>query len=135
MQIIKQVKVKQVITEKSRSLLISKFEQRLDRLEQENQQLIFEQKRMERNNPLNRHKVITKFQKEINERKKKQAILQNQIETIHNLPIESEIVEREVQALVNIEIGMDWSQVVTDQVIVVKNDKIIRIDEVGEKNE
>lgn len=132
MQIMKQIKVKQVITEESRSLLIANFKQRFDQLEQEIQQLIFEQKKMERKHPSHRQKIINKFQKEINDRKEKQVIAQNQLETIHNLPSESEIVEREMQALVDVEVGMDWNKVVSEQIIVVRNNKIIRIDEAGE---
>ncbi|CQR47720.1 hypothetical protein BN1058_02047 [Paraliobacillus sp. PM-2] len=135
MQIIKQIKVRQVVTEMSRSLLAKKFKKRIDQLEQECQQLSFEQKRMERQKPLDRQKVKVKFQKEIDNRKEKQAHIQHQLEAIHTLPLESEIEEREVQALVDVEVGMEWNKVITDQVIVVKDGIIIRIHEVGEKNE
>ncbi|WP_182199135.1 YlqD family protein [Paraliobacillus salinarum] len=132
MKIMKQIKVKQVITEESRSLLTADFKKRFEQLEQEIQQLIFEQKKMERKHPSHRQKIISKFQKEIDDRKEKQIIVQNQIETIHNLPSESEIVEREIEALVDVEVGMDWNKIVSEQVIVVRNNKIIRIDEAGE---
>lgn len=135
MQIVKKVKVKQVITDKSRELLIHKFEQQLLQLEQENNQLLFEQKKMEQQRAANKYQISNKFQKEIDKRKGKQQYIRLQIDHLGKLPLHSEIIEQEVEVLVEVSVGMDWNQLMHEQAIVVKDGTVIRIDRVGEKHE
>ncbi|GAA5415083.1 hypothetical protein Pryu01_00107 [Paraliobacillus ryukyuensis] len=132
MQIIKKVKVKQIITEASKTVLLQKFQNRIQKLEQEIQQLKFEQKKLEHQHKLNRQKVIVKFKQELDKRTENIRFWQNQLEQIHTLPLESEIFEREVDALTEVEVGTKWDNIMTEQVIVIKDGTVIRIDEVGE---
>jgi len=129
MQIIKRVQVKQIITEKSKEVLRKKFEQNKFQLERECQQLLFEQRKL-KNKLSNNSKLEIKerFDQEINSRKDKIAIIDFKIEQLELLNIGSEIIEQEVDALVNVEIGANWEELVAKQSIVIKDNIVERID-------
>lgn len=129
MQIIKRVQIKQIITEKSKEVLRSKFEQNKFQLERECQQLLFEQRKL-KNKLSNNSKLDIKerFDREINSRKDKIAIIDFKIEQLELLDIGSEIIEQEVDALVNVEIGTNWEELVGKQSIVIKDNIVERID-------
>lgn|SRR5690625_1279935 len=129
MQIIKRVQVKQIITEKSKEVLRKKFEQNKFQLERECQQLLFEQRKL-KNKLSNNSKLEIKerFDQEINSRKDKIAIIDFKIEQLELLNIGSEIIEQEVDALVNVEIGANWEELVGKQSIVIKDNIVERID-------
>lgn len=71
MEIIQKVVVKQVLTEKSKELLIQKYSEKIEQLEKECAQLQFEQKKVEKekNSPLRKF-VPTSERKSTNEEKK-----------------------------------------------------------------
>ena len=129
MQIIKRVQVKQIITEKSKEVLRKKFEQNKFQLERECQQLLFEQRKL-KNKLSNNSKLEIKerFDQEINSRKDKIAIIDFKIEQLELLNIGSEIIEQEVDALANVEIGANWEELVGKQSIVIKDNIVERID-------
>ncbi len=56
-------------------------------------------------------------------------LLDFKIEQLDELKMGSEIVEKEVEALVEVEVGSDWNHIMKEQAIVIKDDKVIRIDE------
>lgn len=129
MQIIKRVQIKQVITEKSKEELRKKFEQNKIQLERECQQLLFEQRKL-KNKLSNTSKIEIKerFDQEINSRKDKIAIIDFKLEQLELLEIGSEIIEQEFDALVTVEVGANWEELVSKQSIVIKDNVVERID-------
>lgn len=128
LQIIKKVLIKRVITEKSRAQLRETFEKEIKKLERESQQLLFEQRKLQNKLSNSKREINQRFQREIKRRKDKIVLIEFKIEQLDILQIGSEIVEGEVDAIVNVEVGSDWKEIMSTQSIVIKDDKIIRID-------
>lgn len=129
MQLIQPVRIVHVLTEKSKDHLHTVFTKEKLRLEQECQQLLFEQKKLEQQMKDQREDVARKFQKEIQTRLEKQHQLAFKIEQLKTLPLGSEIVEKEVDALVEVAIGSKWSSIQERMTVVVEDDIVIRIDQ------
>ncbi|GAA0461085.1 YlqD family protein [Alkalibacillus silvisoli] len=127
MQIIRKTKVKQVITESSKQQLKEHFERQKASQHKELEQLQFEKKKLIYNNKFDQHKVEEKFSKE--ELKRKQSIewYEFQIEQLNQLPLGSEITEREVDEVVEVSVGDDWDQIVGPRKMVIKDGKIVQI--------
>ena len=98
------------------------------RLEQECQQLLFEQRKLQNKQEVKKQSIGERFQQEIGNRKEKIALIDFKLEQLEILEIGSEIVEDEVEALVEVKEGTHWSHVINEQAILIKDDKIIRID-------
>src|SRR5699024_9387624 len=96
MKLIKQILIKQVITENSKKKLESKFKQR--------------------------------YQVEIYNRKRKINQIDFQLEQLHQLPLGSEIVETKMESLVEVKLGMNWSNFQNETAIIIEDDIVIRID-------
>jgi len=128
MKIIKRVQVKQVITEKSKEELRKKFEQNKVQLERECQQLLFEQRKLKNKLSNQQHEIKERFEREINMRKDKIAIIDFKMDQLALLEIGSEIIEKEVDALVDVEVGANWEELVGNQAIVIKDNIVVRID-------
>ncbi|WP_284139927.1 MULTISPECIES: YlqD family protein [unclassified Virgibacillus] len=135
MKIIKKVQVKQIITEKSKKKLHDNFVHHKLRLEQECQQLLFEQRKLQNKTGVSKQEIIDRFQQEIKNRKEKIKLIEFKIEQLDMLSLGSEIVEGEVEALVEVEEGMHWHEFMGEQAIVLEDEVIIRIEEHGEKND
>lgn len=129
MKIIKNISIKQVITEKSKSKLHTNFHHQKMRLEQECQQLLFEQRKLQNKVNVSKQEVGNRFQQEIKNRKEKMNQLDFKLEQLDMLEIGSEITEKEVEALVEVEIGTHWDEFMKNKAIVVQDDVVIRIDE------
>lgn len=129
MQIVQPVRISHVLTEKSKKDLQNNFMQKKLRLEQECEQLLFEQRKLERNMREHRVEVMNKIQKEIKTRKEEQSQLDFKLEQLSTLPLGSELVEKEVDALVEVSIGSRWSTLTKEMTIVIEDDVIIRIDQ------
>ncbi|MEN1966899.1 YlqD family protein [Lentibacillus sp. N15] len=129
MKIIKKVLIKQIITEKSKAKLQMNFNQHKMRLEQECQQLLFEQRKLQNKPGVAKHEVNSRFQQEIKNRKEKMKLLDFKIEQLDMLEIGSEIVEKEVEALVEVEVGTHWDKIMDERAIVIEDDVVVRIDE------
>lgn len=128
MQIIKRIQIKQVITEDSKEALRTKFEQDKNRLEIECQQLLFEKKKLKNRSGSSRQQIHEKFNQEVEQRKDKIKLIDFKLEQLELLEIGSEILEKEVDALVEVEVGSDWQEIIGKQSIVVEDNKVIRID-------
>lgn len=128
MQLIQPVQVSHVLTEKSKKTLQSNFKKEKLKLEQECEQLLFEQKKLEHQMKEDRVKVVSKFQNEIQKRRDKQHQLDFKLEQLHMLPLGSEMIESEVDALVEVSIGSHWSKITEQMTIVIEDDTVIRID-------
>ncbi|MFC4557092.1 YlqD family protein [Virgibacillus kekensis] len=129
MQIIKKVLIKQVVTEKSKAKLHKNFSDHKMRLEQECQQLLFEQRKLQNKAGISRQDLSQRFQQEIKNRKEKIKLAEFKIEQLDMLEIGSEITEKEVEALVEVKEGSHWDELMKEAKIVIKDDIVIRIDE------
>ena len=129
MQIIQKVIVKQMITENSKYTLQKKFEREKKQLELECQQLLFEQRKLMNKLIQSKTEVEERFEREINFRKDKMLMIDFKIEQLEVLEIGSEIIEREMEAIVPVEVGKDWETIMKERIIVVKDNIIVRIDE------
>ncbi|RFA37686.1 hypothetical protein CAI16_00880 [Virgibacillus dokdonensis] len=129
MQIIKKVQIKQVLTEDSKQKMQANFHDHKMRLEQECQQLLFEQRKLLNKSTYSKHELEQRFQQEINNRKEKIKLVEFKMEQLDMLEIGSEIVEKEVEALVEVTEGSNWHEIMKEQAIVIKDNMVIRIDE------
>ncbi|WP_044893792.1 YlqD family protein [Bacillus alveayuensis] len=121
MKIIQTVEVKQILTEESKAKLLKKFEARKQSLQQECEQLRFELKRLEKAKKHSPLLLKQHFEKEINDRLEKVKLLDFQIEQLHILPLGSELKEREIQALVEVNIGDKWEEVMAPKTIIIED--------------
>ncbi|WP_017796647.1 YlqD family protein [Oceanobacillus kimchii] len=129
MKIVKKITVKQVVTETSKQRIYQGFYNHKLRLEQECQQLKFEKRKLQHKASVNPQEIEDRFEQEINNRKEKIKLLDFKIEQLNEIQIGSEIIEDEVEALVEVEVGTNWSKLMKEQAIIIKDDKVIRIDE------
>ncbi|GEN30405.1 hypothetical protein HNQ35_001035 [Cerasibacillus quisquiliarum] len=128
MKIIKKVQVKQIVTEKSKNKLKERFYHQKMRLEQECQQLLFEQRKLENKAFLSKGEIKERFQQEISKRKEEMALIDFKLEQLKMIAIGSEMIEDEVEALVEVKEGTHWKEFMKEQAIVLQDDIVIRID-------
>ncbi len=128
MKIIKKVAIKQVISEKSKSVLQEKFNKHIMRLEQECQQLLFEQRKLQNKKSISKQELHDRFQQEIKNRKEKIKLAAFKIEQLEMLEIGSEIIESEVEALVEVKEGTHWNEIMEQTAIIIKDGVVVRID-------
>lgn len=128
-KIVKKIKVKQVVTEKSKQRIYQGFYNHKLRLEQECQQLKFEKRKLQHKASVNHQEIEDRFEQEINNRKEKIKLLDFKIEQLNEMQIGSEIMEDEVEALVEVKVGTNWGKLMKEQAIIIKDDQVIRIDE------
>lgn len=129
MRIIKKVLIKQIVTEKSKTKLHQNFKDQKMRLEQECQQLQFEQRKIQNKKGISKQELNSRFQQEIKNRKEKMKLADFKMEQLDMLEIGSEITEKEVEALVEVREGSHWNEIMEKSAIVIKDDVVIRIDE------
>ena len=48
---------------------------------------------------------------------------------METLELGSEIIEKEVEALVEVNVGSNWNEIMEEQIIVIKDDIVVRINE------
>ncbi|MFD1850405.1 YlqD family protein [Oceanobacillus bengalensis] len=128
MEIIKKVQIKQIVTEESKRKLKVDFQNHIMRLEQECQQLLFERRKLENKSGVSKQEIKQRFQKEINKRKEKISLIDFKLEQLEMLELGSEIVEKEVEALVEVTEGAHWNELMQGQAVVIKDGIVIRID-------
>lgn len=118
-----------MITEKSKQRLRNSFLEEKMKLEQECQQLFFEQKKLTQQIRQSKQEIEERFQREVNRRQEKIKLLDFKMDQLQTLALGSEIVEREVEALVEVKEGMCWDDICKERSIVIKDGVIVRIDE------
>ena len=128
MKIIKKVLIKQIVTEKSKERIHENFYNHKMRLEQECQQLLFEQRKLQNKAGASKQEIAHRFSQEINNRKEKIKLADFKIEQLAMLEMGSEIIEKEVEALVEVYEGSHWDEITGEQAIVIKDDIVVRID-------
>ena len=129
MKIIKKIEVKQIITEASKEKIKNNFHARKMRLEQECQQLLFEKRKLLNKKGVYKQEIERKFEMEINKRKDEIKLIEFKEEQLDILDIGSEIVEGEVEALIDVNVGANWEELMKERAIVIKDDIVVRIDE------
>ncbi len=121
MKILQTVVVKQILTEASKQKLLEKYFARRLQLQKETEQLQFELKRLEKTKKFQSSALKIHFEKEMKMRQEKDKLLEFQIEQLHMLPIGSEMKEKEVKALVDVEIGDRWDERLGQVSIIIKD--------------
>lgn len=127
MKIIRKVAVKQIVTEQTKLKLEEEYELKIFQLEQECQQLLFEQKKLEQRSTKKKADIALKFQKEMSNRKDHIKWYKYKLEQLSILPIGSEINDGEVEAMIDVEVGMDWNELVDKKSIIVKDGIVTKI--------
>ena len=96
-------------------------------LEQECQQLLFEQRKLSSKPGISRQELNIRFQSEIQKRKEEITLIGFKVDQLDMVEIGSEVIESEVEALVEVNEGMHWNGL-NEQAIVIKDGRIVRID-------
>jgi vacuolar-type H+-ATPase subunit D/Vma8 len=117
MDILHRVTVKQVLTETSKQALIEQFTNKKKLLEQECDQLYFQFKKVEKTS----NQLATQFLKEIDKRREKIKLVEFQLQQVHTLPLGSELKEKEVEAIIGVNVGDNWNELMKERTIVIKD--------------
>ncbi|AIE59630.1 YlqD family protein [Bacillus methanolicus] len=129
MKILQTVVVKQILTENSRNELLEKYRSKKRQLEKETDQLRFELRKFEKSKKFQPENVRKHFEKEIQMRQEKIKLLDFQCEQLHMLPLGSELKETEVQALIDVNVGDRWDELVNGKTIIIKDGIVAEIRE------
>src|SRR5699024_4769481 len=121
--------IKQVVTEKSKAKMHDNFNRHKRQLEQECQQLRFEQRKLQNKPGVAKQDVARRFQQEINQRKEKIELIDFKIEQLELLENSSKNVEREVDVIDYVRNGQRLYELIKETSIVVNYGVVIRIDE------
>ncbi|KIL73545.1 YlqD family protein [Bacillus badius] len=125
MQVLRTVVVKQVLTETLKQSLLSSYQDKKSQLEKEYEQLRFELKKTERQQKGSRQQKAGFFQKEMEQRRQKIENIDFQKSQLEMLPLGSELKEKEVQALIDVQVGDRWEE--TEKTIVIKDGIVVEI--------
>lgn len=117
--------VKQVLTETLKQSLLSSYQDKKSQLEKEYEQLRFELKKTERQQKGSRQHKAGFFQKEMEQRRQKIENIDFQQSQLEMLPLGSELKEKEVQALIDVQVGDRWEE--TEKTIVIKDGIVVEI--------
>ncbi|MBY0120719.1 YlqD family protein [Bacillus sp. S/N-304-OC-R1] len=121
MKILQSVVVKQVLTENSKSVLLKKYQNQKQQLQKECDQLRFELKRQEKTNTFQTVNLKKQFEKELQGRKEKIKLIDFQMEQLHILPLGSELKEKEVTAIIDVEVGDRWEDIQNGRTIIIRD--------------
>ncbi|GLY10511.1 YlqD family protein [Pseudobacillus badius] len=125
MQVLRTTVVKQVLTETLKQSLLSSYQDKKSQLEKEYEQLRFELKKTERQQKGSRQQKAGFFQKEMEQRRQKIENIDFQQSQLEMLPLGSELKEKEVQALIDVQVGDRWEE--TEKTIVIKDGIVVEI--------
>ncbi|WP_409253678.1 YlqD family protein [Bacillus sp. SCS-153A] len=127
MKILQNVTVNQVLTEASKEVLLEQYEGKKFQLQKECDQLKFELKKMEKTKKYSSQKLKSHFEKEIELRMEKIKLTDFQIDQLHVLPLGSELKDKEIQGIVEVEVGDNWEEKNSSRTIVIKDGYISEI--------
>jgi len=128
LKIVSKVLVKRVITESSKQDLKASFESEKMQLEQECQQLLFEQRKLKNKLHGKQAEVNKRFSEEILLKEENIRLINFKLEQLDIIDIGSELVEKEVEALVEVSEGMHWDSVDKPRAIIVEDGYVVRIE-------
>lgn len=121
MKILQTVIVKQILTEKSKEEITNKYRQQKLQLQKESEQLRFELKKLERSKKYQQDHLKRQFEKEVQLRHEKIKLIDFQLEQLQILPLGSELKQTECQAIIEVNEGDRWDEIVTDKTIIIKD--------------
>lgn len=127
MKILQNVVVTQVLTESSKNGLLNQYKSTRLQLQKESEQLRFELKKLEKTRNMQPTTLKSHFEKEINHRQEKIKLLEFQMEQLEILPVGSELKEREVQSIVDVQVGANWDELMKKRTIVIKDGVVSEI--------
>lgn len=127
MKILQTVVVKQIVTETSKKKLLENYMTKKLHLQKECDQLHFELKRLEKTKKFPIYNLKNHFEKEVQLRREKEKLLEFQIEQLHMLPLGSELEEKQVQAIVEVQVGDYWGDSSKQPAIIIKDGRITEI--------
>jgi hypothetical protein len=127
MNILQNVVVKQVLTEKSKNQLLEKYLENKAQLQKESEQLRFELKKLEKTKKFQPGSLKNHFEREIHIRQEKIKLLEFQIEQLHMLPLGSELKEKEIQGIVEVNIGDRWEDITKSKTVIIKDGIVAEI--------
>lgn len=127
MKILQNVIVKQVLTESSKNELLGQYKSKRLQLQKESEQLRFELKKLEKTRNMQSTNLKSHFEKEISHRQEKIKLLEFQMEQLDILPVGSELKEREVQSIVEVQVGANWEEITKTKTIVIKDGVVSEI--------
>ncbi|WP_456271566.1 YlqD family protein [Bacillus sp. AK031] len=127
MRILQNVTVNQVLTESSKKSLLESYEGKKFQLQKECDQLKFEMKKLEKTKKYSSQNLKSRFEKEIEARMEKIKLTDFQIDQLNILPFGSELKDKEVQGIVEVEVGDNWEEKHSSKTIVIKDGYITEI--------
>lgn len=119
MEIFQTVTVKQILTETSKEQLLNHFLQNKQQLEREIDQLTFQLKKKEKT--MQTEEMRKQYQREISKRMDKIKIADFQIQQVHTLPLGSEMKEKEIGAILEVNVGDRWDDLMKEKTIVIRD--------------
>ncbi|MRX70570.1 hypothetical protein GJU40_00115 [Bacillus lacus] len=124
MNILQKVTIKQILTENSKEKLLHSFIHKKEQLQKEYEQLHFQLKKAEgRQSP----SLKRQFELERERKKEKIEIIDFQIQQLSILPIGSELIEQEKQAIIEVNVGDNWNEMNSEKTVVIKDGIVIEI--------
>lgn len=121
MKILHNVSVKKILTETTKETMVKQLFEEKFQLHKECEQLLFEQKKLERMKKYSSVQLQAQFDKQIATRKEKIKIIDFQLEQIELLPIGAELDDQDVQVMTEIHIGDNWEEKVANKVIILED--------------
>ncbi|WP_046175079.1 YlqD family protein [Domibacillus indicus] len=125
MHVLQTVSVVQVVTEALKQTRMDAYKQQKRQLERETAQLLFEKKKAERGGT-KQAEAAARFQIEIDRRHEKISVLEFQMSQLDQLPLGTELKEREIQSIAELKVGSRFDGK-NGGTIVVKDGIIIEI--------
>ena len=101
--------------------MAEKYQAKILQLNKECSQLQFELKRLEKTKSMAPSALKGKFEIELSARREKMKLIEFEIDQLHILPLGSELKEKEVQALVEINVGDAWDERVEQPAIIIRD--------------
>ncbi|ENH98263.1 hypothetical protein J416_00919 [Gracilibacillus halophilus YIM-C55.5] len=130
MKVIRKVAIKQEVTENSKEKLKKDYEWKIFQYEQECEQLVFEQKKLEQQQTVQKKEdIAARFKKEIDSRKDHINWYKYKLEQLDLLPIGNQIHDGEIDAIVEVEEGMNWEEMQKNASIVIRDGIVVNITE------
>jgi YlqD protein len=127
LKILHTIIVKQVLTVSTKEALQKRYEDQKFQLRREHEQLQFEWKKIERSKKYPSQKLSRHFQKEMEDKLEKIKLLNFQLEQLDILPIGSELKEKEIQGMIDIQVGDNWDEAALAKTIIIEDGVIKEI--------
>lgn len=116
------------MTKESKLVIQERLEKDRAQLQLECGQLLFEQKKLLHKINHSKEQIEQRFSGEIKQREAKITLIDFKIEQLDLLAIGSEVIEKEIEALVEVKVGTSWEEIMGTQSIIIKDGFVVRIE-------